>query len=41
MVKDRSVLVSDLGALRVFVGCDRASAIDYAAFLGFFFPEPS
>ena len=23
------------------VGCDRASAIDYAAFLGFFCAEPS
>ena len=23
------------------LGCDRASAIDYATFLGFFFPEPA
>jgi len=24
-----------------FIGCDRAGARDYAAFLGFFFLEPS
>jgi len=35
------VAVDSAGDLFISDGCDRASAIDYAAFLGFCFAEPA